>query len=274
MTYRPKLKELIISSKMKLPNFTDDFNEYLALQKSMPILSKDTKNVIDKLQYENTKIQEIIEVIDRDPGLAIEIIKLANSAAFQDKSPVSSIKQAVLRLGTLNVLATTISYGLMSKLPDSIAGQLRSHSFWCGVFSKCLATGTNMDSDMLYTSGLLHDIGIVIMLQFLSKIHYPLFENVGCINETDVFGINHAEAGAIFLESINIPKNVCDIVRNHHNNLSTKREIIVVSLAESLSSKKNGSCPDDVSSLIDIKEASEIVSSPSIKKILQIAEAS
>lgn len=274
MTFRPRTKELIITSKVRFPDFREDFKRYLEYQLSIPIFSRQTKLAVDRIKHEDGKIEDLVEIIDRDPGLVVEIIKLANSAAFGDKPPVTSTKQAVLRMGADNVLAAAISHGALTNLPESLSEELRGHSFWTGVFVKLLTVGTKLDHEMLYTASLLHDIGLTIMLSFLISKHSPLFANAGCIDEVASFGLTHAEVGYIFLTKIGFPDQIRNIVRSHHNHEEHSQDtnLLTIQLAEALAAKKLGSCPDNIETIVSIDVAATKLSPPSsIEKILQLS---
>lgn len=53
--------------------------------------------------HETTSFEQLERVISEDPGLALKLVKLANSAFFGGRHPVGSIRQALLALGSVAV---------------------------------------------------------------------------------------------------------------------------------------------------------------------------
>ncbi len=48
-------------------------------------------------------MQDVASVIEKDPVLAAQVLKLCNSAALATREPCKSISQAVTRLGSKNL---------------------------------------------------------------------------------------------------------------------------------------------------------------------------
>lgn len=59
--------------------------------------------LITKLQQQETNLETIIELIQNDPMLSYQLLKVANSVAFSGYQDIESIQQAVVRLGILNL---------------------------------------------------------------------------------------------------------------------------------------------------------------------------
>jgi EAL and modified HD-GYP domain-containing signal transduction protein len=53
--------------------------------------------------HETTSFEQLERVISEDPGLALKLVKLANSAFFGGRHPVGSIRQALMALGSVAV---------------------------------------------------------------------------------------------------------------------------------------------------------------------------
>jgi HD-like signal output (HDOD) protein len=80
-----------------------------------------------------------------------------------------------------------------------------------------------VSSDIAYTTGLLHDIGKVVLDQYIGS-DYPYFyrrteiEGIDLIKvETEGFGLTHPQVGSRLAERWSLPENLKDAIRHHHD---------------------------------------------------------
>jgi len=175
-----------------------------------------------------TTIQQIEDILRQDPGLTANLLKLANSAYFGIPSKVGSVRQALMLLGLKRliqlVVATCASAIIDRGVPgyDLPAGELWRHSLAVSVAAKGLAGELKLRAaDEIFTAGLLHDIGKLILGQFVQE-EYPQIERALAQGmafeaaEKAVIGIDHAEIGAHVLAQWALPDNIVHAVRWHH----------------------------------------------------------
>jgi putative nucleotidyltransferase with HDIG domain len=98
------------------------------------------------------------------------------------------------------------------------------HSVYCGLIARNLANRCNvLHSERLFTAGLLHDVGRLLMLMKMpdntgkaESIRLESKEEI-CTIERKLTGFDHAEVGHALLAHWNMPHNLCAAVRYHHN---------------------------------------------------------
>ena len=80
--------------------------------RNMPPLPQSITQILKITKDDKPSSRELAKVFERDPTLAINILKLANSPAYGFVSKISTITQAVVCLGleTLKSIALTSSY--------------------------------------------------------------------------------------------------------------------------------------------------------------------
>ena len=176
----------------------------------------------------NTTASELGAVVSKDPALSTRLLKLVNSAYFGMPRKVDTLTRAINLIGivelrhlTLAASAKEVFADIDSRLFDMAA--FWQHSVYCGLVARKLAEHASvLHSERLFTSGLLHDIGRLLMLMELPDEmeavvvqQHELSRDV-CKLEIEQVGFDHAEAGETLLLHWNLPSNLCTSVRYHH----------------------------------------------------------
>lgn len=192
---------------------------------SLPELCLEVESLVDLPQ---TTAADLGEVISKDTALSTRLLKLVNSAFFGLTRKVDTLSRAVNLIGmqelrnlTLAASATEVFADIDSRLIDMSA--FWQHSIYCGLIARKLAKKAHvLHSERLFTAGLLHDVGRLLLLMKLpdemgsvvSEYHKSR-KNV-CELEIEHIGFDHAEAGAALLAHWNLPTSLCSSVRFHH----------------------------------------------------------
>jgi putative nucleotidyltransferase with HDIG domain len=188
-------------------------------------------------------MSDIVQAIEYDPGLASNLLRIANSAYYGTREPIGSIRDAMVRLGTNQIYKMVVSWGFSPMAEQSIPGyglapgKLWEHSIAVAVGAEQLASALNVGpADHAFAAGLLHDIGKIALGTFVevdidSILKIVTQEKVSFeVAEQQVLGIDHAEAGATLLENWNLPTNVVEASQWHHQPEFLTDESIVVDL--------------------------------------------
>jgi putative nucleotidyltransferase with HDIG domain len=182
---------------------------------------------------------EVENIVKYDPGLTANILKLTNSAYFGIPTKVSSIRQAVIVLGwkrLLQVVTTICMSPLMKKAVsgyDLRSGQLWRHSIAVSVAAELLVKALKIpDADEVFTAGLLHDVGKLILGSFVKKdlaqIQAMVTKGISFdVAESMVLGTNHAEVGGQILHKWSFPAELVNAVQWHHDPESCENTCIL-----------------------------------------------
>ncbi len=207
----------------------ETINRIMSQVKAFPGMPATAAKLLPLLQNPESSASQIEDILKYDPGLTANILKLTNSAYFGLPARVSSIRQAVMLLGwdrLLKLVMTMCMSALMKKpVPgyDLPRGELWRHSVAVGVAADILVKALSVsDADEIFTAALLHDIGKLVLGDFvqqdLLKIEEMVAKGISFeVAEFVVLGTNHAVVGASILNRWSLPRELVNAVSWHHD---------------------------------------------------------
>lgn len=187
---------------------------------SLPTLPVIISKLITALQDEASSIYDISEILRYDQSLASRVVAVANSPSFGYPGRINSIDQAILMLGFDMVKSISLGVSVFGFLPPQspAARQMWAHSYGVAVLSGLMCSRIPVaDKGVCFLSGLLHDIGRVVLLKLYRDEYARLSDTRELLSaEREMFQCNHAQAGGWFLESLSFPDETILSVRHHH----------------------------------------------------------
>jgi HD-like signal output (HDOD) protein len=171
------------------------------------------------------RIEPIIQVLERDPGLSARLLRLVNSAGYALRQRCTSVRHAATLVGTdrLHQIATTAAVLDLFDARGSVAAKIVEHSTIVGAFCRYFGAHLALPVDDLFTAGFLHDIGKLMLLETEGDQYFSLLEKYADrpdsihVVERSLFGFDHAVLAAHVLTQWNIPDPVPKIVAWHHD---------------------------------------------------------
>lgn len=181
-------------------------------------------------EQEDCSMSELACLIERDAKLATEVLSMSNGIMFAASPPVSSLFQAIARLGLrhcrnliLASYATQISRSITME-QEWIRDILWQHSYTtattCMYLNRSFKLGFQGEE---FTAGLLHDFGRMLF----AAITGSEFSNIDPLDfiddaeqlqrERDMLGTDHSTFGGWFATELNLPDSLVEAVRWHHD---------------------------------------------------------
>ncbi|MGC8718215.1 MAG: HDOD domain-containing protein, partial [bacterium] len=186
--------------------------------------------------------------ISGDEALVANVLKLANSAYYGFPRRVVSITEAIVILG-LNTLRSVIyTYFSKNYLNREVKGyslakgELWRHSIACAIISREIARKNRLgDIESYFVAGVLHDIGKIIIGEYLEGEYETVIRRVTEENlpfdivEKEVLGFSHPQIGGVLAKRWNLPEFLIDGIRYHHEpERGTTLASSVVHIADSI----------------------------------------
>jgi putative nucleotidyltransferase with HDIG domain len=185
--------------------------------------------VLREVDRSDISIGSLAGLISLDQALAALVLQMSNSAALGYARTCSTVYDAIMHIG-LSRLKTIL---LASTATDMIKrglsgyrlgeGELWHHSLVTAVAAEWLAQALRYPNpEEAYVSGLLHDMGKLLLDQFVlsnysmivfyvQRYQLPLWQV-----EEKLIGIDHARVGGLMAEHWNFPVHLVDAIRFHH----------------------------------------------------------
>lgn len=133
---------------------------------TLPTIPAVVQELISSFNNEDVTVEDITKLIKTDQVLSAKLLRLANSAYFHVSRTVSTVDDAVLMLGFVTVRTLVISSGLtggFKNMPGVDLKQFWRYSLHTAVAAKWLAKQTHANADLVFTTSLMHAIGVLVM---------------------------------------------------------------------------------------------------------------
>jgi putative nucleotidyltransferase with HDIG domain len=204
----------------------------------LPVFNSVAVKLQQMLARRDFKMEEIIDMISEDQSLASQVLRVANSSYYAGLSSITTIKDAIVRLGAqevANMVMMASQYELYhsdNEYLNTSMQKLWAHSLACATGAKWLAKKSgyiNLAAES-FMGGLLHDIGQLALLKVLDDIHRNK-ETKAAFSETlidEILSRMHEEVGYNLMKSWSLPEQYCSIAVNHHKEEIDGNDILLV----------------------------------------------
>ncbi len=198
--------------------------EVLEKLESLPSLNSVVLEFLELSQREYFTARDFETVISKDQALVARVLKLANSGLYGRSRSINSIPEAVVLIGleSLKKIVFAVSTeGLTRRTLENYAYHqdrgFWKHSLGIAQTSRVLAEvspACSLRSEEIYVAGLLHDVGKLVIDEFLPPGDG---KRVSRDKEIEAVGLDHAELAEYILRQWNLPESITACVRHHHD---------------------------------------------------------
>ena len=190
------------------------------------------------LSAKDFTIDQVVALIIKDQALTSQILRLANSAFFSGLAKVTTITDAVVRLGAREIASVAMLASQQSSYNSFTLPELKNHSqlLWkhaigCAIGTRwlCERSGYKQLAQEGFIAGLLHDIGSLLILKVLEGILLAESEQKGVSREltTEIMVAMHTDCGYQLMQKWNLPEIYCTIVRDHHDEQNDTNNVLL-----------------------------------------------
>lgn len=193
--------------------------------KTLPTAPQILAQLGDLLLDINTGLEEITNLLRRDVGLTVRLMRVANSPVYAKGTPSGSLVEALSRVGFKEVYRLT-GFAAVAQLSDqklqvySTSGtQLRENSLLTALFMEALAEQAGVDVRMAYTAGLLRSTGKIALDRILRDDPANPVVDAGVADlllwEIDTAGMDNGVASSFILDEWHFPPELTQAIKLH-----------------------------------------------------------
>ena len=205
-------------------------DQIVARVNTLPHLPDSVLRLVTVVSDPCSTLEQIVNAIRYDQVLTAEVLRLCNSAYFGLARTVESLEDAICLLGTVRVFQLVMAAharAMLNRPQEGYGlpvGALWWHSVGVALAAQILARRMQLThTGLLFTAGLLHDCGKVVLNEFVGQEYAEIAGRVTNNHiafseaEQQVLGYTHADVGARLCEAWSLPDSITKCIRYHHD---------------------------------------------------------
>jgi len=210
---------------------TINLDDLLYRARKLPAFPGTTARLAQIVSNQSYDVEAVTSCVKYDQALTLKLLSAANSAAYAGEERLSTVYEAVLRLGSSQVLTIAVSREVRSIFQVAFPayrleeGELWKHSVATALAGEIASCYCDLaSSPEVFTTALLHDVGKLVMGHFIDHSIFRAIselrvsQRLTCIEaESRILGISHASLGGYIAENWNLPRNIVDGILYHHD---------------------------------------------------------
>ena len=169
-----------------------------------------------------TDAAQLARLIQSDPALAGEIMRVANSPALRPRSPIVSLQQAVSWLGVAEVRNIAMAVMLRGEVFTAPGHEPESEELWreawlAGLWAKEIARERRKHVESAFLAALMHRTGAALALKILSRFEMEKRTVMDARTFGDLVVEFEPAFGRLLMNSWLLPKDVQDAASEWRN---------------------------------------------------------
>ena len=207
------------------PAQKEALHAFVASVEHLPLFTGTAMQLIRSVDREDVTTAELARLISTDAALVAHLLRIVNSTFYGLSRRIGTVSEALAVLGIdlvrRTVIASVLQRPLFAYLHDTtVVRTFWRHGLLCAALARHLALQNDLNGEVAYLAGLMHDVGRLTML-----IEYPQEadvllrvssdDDVATAREIERFGFDHAQVGAALLEVWDLPPPIVGAALRH-----------------------------------------------------------
>ena len=203
----------------------------LAQPLNLPTLPRIVRAIQELLEAPHTGLRDIGTLIGEDAPLTARVLQIVNSSYYGLRERCESPQHACVILGTRVLHDIVLQATLLQDVERLRESGFDVDDLWhhsvatahlCGLLAR-RTRGVDLNPDEMYVTGLLHDVGHVVLIDNLRDEYVALIEKANRMEiplvhlERRELHVTHSEVGEMVATSWGFSSTVAAAIRAHHD---------------------------------------------------------
>ena len=199
--------------------------------KSVPLLSASANRLLQLTSDSEHELADIVNLVKTDANLTARVLKVVNSAAFGLINNITSVDRAISYLGERIIVSIAVGDCAAKLFEKELGGyeagqgDLWKHDLRTAIAAReiVVQSGAQVSADLAFTAGLLHDIGKSLISDYLQGTAPEAISMITAEDSEDyldaeekLIGFDHTEAGFELALVWQLPAELAEVIRFHH----------------------------------------------------------
>lgn len=213
-------------------------NRILQADFKLPALPDLAARVLELIKDEEFSLRSLSELVTKDPTVAAQVLRYANSAINSATREIESLDQAVQRLGADEVVNIVLAATMQAmRLPnDQFAAekhQLWQHSAAAAFIARTIALRVGLKGSLAFMCALLMDLGAAVLYTLLQSMveRRTALQSIPREIVEEIVREHHPRIGRVIGEQWQLPLSVIETMTHHHNREENYHQQPYVALA-------------------------------------------
>ncbi|MBN1292676.1 MAG: HDOD domain-containing protein [Candidatus Latescibacteria bacterium] len=226
------------------------FEEILKKIEYLPPLPVVVSKALSKLNDPKATPDDLAEIIKFDQAVTANVLRLCNSSYFGLRRTITDINEALIYIGLVRFREILVLSGTGQYFEQKVSGyELNKGELWSYSLSSAVIADEicniieREDNGSVFLAALLHDIGKVVLSEFVTETWDEIRSKVEGEGytfieaEKEVIGYDHAELGARILKLWGFSDEIINAVKKHHEPAQKNDSFIedIVRISDNLS---------------------------------------
>jgi HD-like signal output (HDOD) protein len=198
----------------------------------LPTLPQVAVRLIELCNQRDTDLADLVEAISLDAALSARLLKLANSSYYGQQHRVDTLRRAACVIGLDYVKHVALGFTLAEVSSQWRGCPINLGILWQGnLLRACLARQIAVRSEILVDDcreqamliGLLQDLAVPVIAMEFGRDYERLIPEGGLYTseglaalERERLKLDHSELAGQLCEKWQLPREICEAVRKHH----------------------------------------------------------
>lgn len=232
--------EILVPLNLVTDEESDNLTDALLKEiQSIPQIPQNVHSLRDLIRNPDVDYKALARLIRKDPALALEVLRMANSPVYRRSQRIETCEVAVGLIGLRGLRGILDSFGARKALeghyPAHVLDHLWEHSARVAELAAAIGRQLAFSESAIeaaYVGGLLHDVGRIV-LEGRNPDAYRALQQFCANKQTSaaaaegiIAGVNHTRIGARMAEHWNLPERLVQTIRYSRAPLSAPKSAL------------------------------------------------